>query len=304
MTRLLAFGGFLLGVFGGAALVSPWLWWSGRWALAAWPQADLGWLVDHPFPRYVHRCLLALALAGLWPLTRALGCRTWEAAGWARLPGRWRRMAIGFTVGFLGFSILIAVEMATGARVWKSGLDEGHLAGGILRAAMAGIVVAIAEETLFRGVLFEGLRSPTGAPGAVLATAGSYSLAHFFSRPEPPNEVTWVSGFEVLAGMLSGFGAWDRLLPAFLTLFLLGVLFALMRLRERGVHGAVGLHAALVFWMKMRGLFTATSPIAPSGGDLISGAPALVLTGALVIAYLILSHVRGARSDNDLRPIC
>lgn len=149
MTRARAFCGFVLGVFGGGALVAPWLWWLGRWARTRWPWAELDWLVDHPFPRYVHRCLLVLALAGLWPLSRAVGCRTWEAVGWGGRPGCWRRMAIGFMAGMFGFSVLLGAEMWMGARVWKEGMDGSLLVAGILRAMLAGVVVAVVEETLF-----------------------------------------------------------------------------------------------------------------------------------------------------------
>lgn len=102
--------------------------------------------------------------------------------------------------------------------------------------------------------------------------------------------MTWTAGFQTLIGMLAGFGDWDRLMPEFLTLFLLGFLFARMRFKEGGVHGAVGWHAALVFWIKMRGLLTGTSPIGLKGGDLLSGEPALLLTGLFVLAYS--SHAR------------
>lgn len=74
MNRLGALGVYFAWVFGGGALVAPRIWWLGKATDAAWPDGGLGGLVDHLFPRYVHRCLLVLALAGLWPLTRALGC--------------------------------------------------------------------------------------------------------------------------------------------------------------------------------------------------------------------------------------
>lgn len=286
MTRVRALGAYLIWVFAGATLLAPWVWWLAKGASSAWPEAELGWLVDHPFSRYVHRCLLVLAVAGLWPLTRAMGCRTWEAAGWRASAGGMRRMGWGFVAGILGFSLLVGVEGWMGARDWKEGISWGKVAGGAGSAILAAGVVATIEETLFRGVLFGGMQSAIGGRGAILVSSGFYSLVHFFGRPGSPAEVTWLSGVETLLGMMGGLVEWSRLVPAFVTLFLLGLLLGLSRYRDGSVHFSVGLHAGLVFWVKMRGVLTQTPPGQARGGDLLQGWLPLVMTWVGLMFYL------------------
>jgi membrane protease YdiL (CAAX protease family) len=85
---------------------------------------------------------------------------------------------------------------------------------------------------------------------------------------------------------------WGRLMPAFVTLFLLGVLLGLSRQREGNVYFAMGLHAGIVFSAKMRGLFTQNGEGVLQGGELMSSWPALLLSVVGVVAYYCHSRVR------------
>ena len=55
-------------VFVGGALLAPWLYWLAQAFAHSFPK-----IAAEPFNRFVNRSLLFLALAGLWPLLRALG---------------------------------------------------------------------------------------------------------------------------------------------------------------------------------------------------------------------------------------
>jgi len=282
--------------------MAPWVWWLGKGVAAAWPHEGLDRLVDHPFSRYVHRCLLVLAVAGLWPLTRALGCASWESVGWSRVAGGARRVGWGFAIGLWGMVILVALEGWMGEREWRRGLNGDAVTMGVFRAALSGSVVAMIEETLFRGVLFSGLRPAVGVVGAVVLPSLLYSAVHFLRRPEVPDAMTWFSGFETLLGMLRGLGAWDRLVPAFGTLFLLGVLFGLSRSREGSLYFSLGLHAALVFSGKMRGILTQAGDGAQQGGDLNSGWLAFAMTVTGVVIYSVVGRCRSGDRMGQNRP--
>ncbi len=294
MNRLGALGVYLVCVIGGGALVAPWIWWLGKAMASTWPEAGLVWLVDHPFPRYVRRCVLALALVGLWPLTRALGCASWTAVGWGQQAGAGQRLGWGFGAGMCGILVLVGAELCLADRGWQREWNVSAMALGLGRAAFSAGVVAILEETLFRGVLMGGLRPALGGAGAVVVTSLLYSASHFLRKPDAPHEVTWTTGYETLLGMLGTLVMWDRLMPAFVTLFLLGVLLGLSRLREGNVYFAMGLHAGIVFSAKMRGLFTQNGEGVPQGGELMSSWLALLVSVVGVIAYYC--HSRG-RSD-------
>lgn len=295
MNRLGALGVYMVWVFGGGALVAPWIWWLGQSVAAYLPEAGLGWLVDHPFPRYVRRCLLVLALLGLWPLTRALGCASWKAVGWGREADAGRRLVWGGGAGVFGVLVLVGAEGWLGDRAWHQGWDASAVALGLCRAALSAGVVAMLEETLFRGVLLGGLRPAVGGAGAVVVTSLLFSASHFLRKPDAPDQVTWTTGCETLLGMMGTLGMLDQLLPAFVTLFLLGVLLGLSRQREGNVYFAMGLHAGLVFAAKVRGLFTQSSEGRPQGGELMSGWLALLLSVVGVVIYYSISRGRKDR---------
>lgn len=112
----------------------------------------------------------------------------------------------------------------------------------------------------------------------MVVTSLLFSASHFLRRPDAPHELTWITGYETLLAMLGALARWDRLLPAFVTLFLLGALLGLSRHREGNVYFSVGLHAGIVMAAKMRGLFIQAREGAAEGGELMSGWLALVLS--------------------------
>ena len=70
---------YLAAVFLGGALLAPALHAMVTWGGGHWPALQS--LAEKPFHRYVSRSILVIAVAGLWPLLRALGVRTWRDAG-------------------------------------------------------------------------------------------------------------------------------------------------------------------------------------------------------------------------------
>ncbi len=277
-------------VFVGGALLAPWLWW-GAQAWASEPGAP-GWaaaLAHQPFHRYVHRCLLGLALAGLLPMARILGCRHWRDVGLARDPRAWGNAARGARLGFLMFAALLLYELATHVREGRSGLTIAGALSAVGRASLSAIAVAVIEEILFRGVLFGGLRGSLGILQAMLLSSAVYAIVHFMDRPPAPVAVGWDSGLEAVRQMLAGSLSLARLVPGFFTLFAAGTLLAWMYQRTGTLYFSMGLHSGWVFWIKMRGWVTAPgSGATASGGrwELVSGWPALVVI-VIVLAWIV-----------------
>jgi len=211
-------------------------------------------------------------------------------------------MARGWGVGFVGFAALFLIELSGGARTWKADLTAAAAIAGAAKALVAAVVVSGIEETLFRGVAFAGLRPAVGGPNALVLSALLYSAAHFFARPEPPARPGIGSGFETLAGMMTGFADPDRLIPAFATLFVLGSVLALSRWDAGDLYFAFGLHSGVVFWSKMRGVLTRTAPGNAGGGDLVSGWPALALACVVLVLYWVIRRERFRAGDGVRQP--
>jgi membrane protease YdiL (CAAX protease family) len=118
------------------------------------------------------------------------------------------------------------------------------IAGGLL----SGLIVALIEETFFRGALFSAVRHESGATMAVILPSLLYASVHFLGGRLrlPREEVEWSTGFAVLGKLLEKYSAPLDLVDSFLALFAVGVLLALVRLRTGTIAACIGLHASWV----------------------------------------------------------
>lgn len=275
---------WLLVYLGAVLIVGPMLA-PGLYKLTAWAGTVVpgcAELAQQPFRRFVHRSLLGVALVGLWPLVWALGFRSWREVGWVKPAGQGRNLLVGLGLGLGSLMGLAVLGLACGARRLEPSLTWEKLAGA---AASAG-VVAVLEETLFRGVVFGALRRAHHWIVAAGFSSVVYALVHCFAKPPPPAEVTWVSGFTTLAHMLRGFVQVDTLLPEVVVLTLAGAVLAAAYERTNTLYASVGLHAAWIVSARLYG--SLTKPVADTadwfwgGAGLTDGwAAGLVLAGLL-----------------------
>lgn len=268
---------YLAAVFFGAAMIAPWVY-LGVQQFA--PGSGLG---HQPFHRYVNRCLLGLALAGLWPLVRALGLKSGAEIGW-RPHRTWLReagMGAGFGLGSLALATLAALIF--GGRLWRADHTAGEWTKHILGAAGTALTVSFLEELLFRGVVFSALRRTVSWATATAVSSGVYALVHFFQKPPAPPFVDGLTGFAVLQQMLHGFTDWHELAPGLFTLTLAGALLAWARERTGALWYGMGLHAGWIFWLKSYGFLTTGAPAANPGiwgtARLYDGWAALLVLG-------------------------
>ncbi len=126
----------------------------------------------------------------------------------------------GFTISsILVFLILITI-ISTESGYWVGKIYPDIFFNGILLM----IGVGLAEELIFRGWLLEELKNQFGLKNAIVAQASVFSIVHIgFDLP-----------FFQMISILTG-------------LFLLGILLALIRLKDRSsLWGCIGLHGGLV----------------------------------------------------------
>src|SRR5439155_11281924 len=151
MRPLRALAIYLITVFFGGALVAPCVFW-----LIQMFGTSLPHLAASPFHRFVNRSFLGLALLGIWPLARSFGFRGLNDLGLVSPAQQWKKLGIGFALGFLLLAVVALVALGAGARVVPENVP--HLLQRLLGVSLTAIVVAVLEELLFRGVLFGGLR--------------------------------------------------------------------------------------------------------------------------------------------------
>lgn len=241
-----ALWGFLIFVFIGAALVSPWIYHA---------CVAFGW-TGIPFRRIVDRCLIVLALIGLWPFMRALGVRSRAELGLKNDPQLGRDLAIGLVIGTVLLVLAASLSLAVGASHWvpRNGWPKQ-----ILSALVTAVTVALLEEILFRGAIYTALTRVWGAFAGLWVSSGLYAILHFFARPENPTVIDWKAGFVVLGRMLQGFADFQQVVPGFFSLALLGVILVLAFRRTGALFMSMGIHAGVVFGVKLFGFAADTN---------------------------------------------
>jgi uncharacterized protein len=293
MRPLRALVAYIVVVFVGGALLAPWLYWLAHAFAHEFPK-----IAAVPFNRFVDRSLLLLALAGLWPLLRALGVTSWREAGVVEPHGQWKKLFGGLLVGFLSLTVVAGTALVCGNRVQVQGVNAHEVVATIFNAVGAAVIVAVMEELLFRGGIFGGLRKFFYWPLALVISSMVYALAHFLRRVDFTSDVGWQSGLVVLSRKLVGFVEFQALMPEFLNLTVVGLLLGLAYQRTGNLYFSIGLHAGWVFWLKTYGALTATAPHAATWfwgtGKMIDGWLALIV---LVVVLALFKFLPAGRKS-------
>jgi len=287
MRSLWALVGYIVAVFVGGALLAPWLYWLAQVFAHAFPH-----IAAAPFHRFVDRSLLVFALAGLWPLLRALGMTSWCEIGLVRPHGQLKKLFGGLLLGFITLAVVVGMAIVCGNRVFIQMTTAYKVITLIFSAFGTAVIVAVIEEILFRGGVFGGLRKLFNWPFALLISSVIYALAHFLHPAEFTGTVTWNSGLVLLPQMLGGFADFYAFVPAFFSLILAGTLLGLAYQRTGNLYFSIGLHAGWIFWLKTYGALTASAPRPATcfwgTGKMVDGWLAFVVLAATLALFKFL----------------
>ena len=169
--------------------------------------------------------VLFLLVMPRWATLRWSEAQPWRRLGLiARKPKARIDQVISLGVGLLMSTALIGLIVSllvfTGNGSWRGNLEVQAM----LNCLLLALGVGFAEELIFRAWLWEELTKILGSRGGLLSQAALFSLVH----------TRFNLGFRPMLGLLTG-------------LFLLGLILALLRLRDEGsLWGCIGLHGGLV----------------------------------------------------------
>jgi uncharacterized protein len=222
-----------------AALTSPWV------------QALLAPIAVFPLHRVFSRMtMLGVIACTAWLLLRQ-GLTQRELLGFNRpWPQFLRRMLMGLLGGLTLMTLALVPLFLLDIRTWSSRMPGG--AGGLLLLTLkglgSGLLVALIEESFFRGALQGALRRQGAIAWALFAVPTFYSVVHFLGRATsvPYESVTAWSGFTAWQGFFTLLADPLRIADAFVALYCVGLLLALVRQRWGDLAGCIGLHAGFV----------------------------------------------------------
>ena len=255
------------------------------------------WLLLHPhfnfpFHRLGERIGMLALLVGFVLVAKRAGLADKRSLGYA-LPRRRfvHEMLLALAIGAITMLAVVGIMTALGLLRWSdtASLSATALLQLVAARLLSGIAVALIEETFLRGAMFTAVERESGVRTAIVLTAVIYSATHFFASFHiAADRVTASSGFDLLAGTLHLFGNPLAIIDAFLCLFAVGVVLAVIRALTGNIAACLGLHAGWVWVMLVTHQLTT-----PVRGEplsfLLSGFDGFV--GWLVLGWTILLGV-------------
>jgi membrane protease YdiL (CAAX protease family) len=235
--------GYLALVFPGGALLAPLAWFCVHGS-----PAPLSFLNEHDdFHRYVTRCIMILALAGLWPLLKMNAMATRKAIGL----GPWRSARLHFNwsfgIGVGSFILLAIMGVATTSMTWETGKPVAEWARHFKNTLLAMVLVSLIEEVLFRGVLFGGMRRSLDWRWAAAMASVVFALAHFLNaKPPNPESFSLVTGLTFLPSMFHGPAGDAHWGARFINLFMAGMILCGLYKNTGNLYSSMAVHAGWI----------------------------------------------------------
>ena len=165
-----------------------------------------------------------------------------------------------------GIGIMLVLELflfGLGINILESSLDISFATISILllKAILAGLVIGLIEETLFRGAILGGFIAKMGTIAAVISSSMIYAAVHFLKFRALPadTDINWYTGLEMFQKGFYRFSD-PSIIDMFLTLFALGVLLSLVRIKKGNIYQCIGIHAGIVFTIKLINKITDYAP--------------------------------------------
>lgn len=259
-------------------------------------------LRDVAFDDMVMRLLKLYALLGLWPLLAAFGLN--NRSGWGYGASRVGRgfpagLAIGAVVGVATMALVVIVLLACGIRVLRPGVELSPvlLAVMVLQSVFVGSIVAVMEETWFRGALHSCVAHVGNQAVAIVSIALIYGAMHFVGSDIniPADDAGWLSGTAVLFTSFDGFGN-SALVDSLFGFVAGGLLLGLVRYRTGRVAECIGIHAG--WFVVVRILRYTTYPNADASWSFMIGnynGVVGLLVGLWFTMLAIAYYFRGGR---------
>lgn len=287
LTILLAYFAW---VFLGAALLAPWI--HALIHSLAGTFDFLAPLKEQAFHRYLSRTIQVFAVLGLCLFIRETGIKL-RARDDAAKAARWRNLGSGFLLALGSVAIVAVVLTLVGVRQFDTSHTASEIVSHFWKATLTGALVAVFEEILFRGVLFAWLRQTTSLIPAMIVSSAIYALLHFMQNPQHTGPVTWSTGLTMLPALLGFFADTKILLPAGLSLFIVGTILACAFHRSGSLYFSIGLHSGWILWGKSFGVFTRD---ASSNNQAIWGSGKLIdgwfLVPVLCLVFWCVTRIR------------
>lgn len=209
---------------------------------------------SYPFEKVTSKLTLLLLIISIYPLSRQLDYTAGDLGLGGPKRAFYSKVISGFLAGLLILAIAIMLELYLQIRLFDEEIVFSiTLALKLIsKALLSGLLIAIIEETLFRGLLFRYIEKRSTAHLAIFLSAFFYAALHFL-QPETaiePSELNFLSGFKIVTYSFANL-ANPEIFDSLFALFLVGTLLAIVRKQTKSIAHCIGMHASWVFLLKV-----------------------------------------------------
>ncbi len=268
-------------------------------ALLGYPAFQLTqWLnPDWAFHKVISRLWQLLMIVGIALCIWRLGLRDKHDWGYGLArPVFLRQFGLALALGVATMLPMTWVILALGLREPRLEWDLMLLAQGIASGFIAGLAVALIEETFFRGLMYRAIVRERGLLLAAVSTSLLYAAVHFLARSRIASEdVHWGSGLDLLGGAFARFADPATMIDSFTALALVGLLLALVRHWTGAIAAGMGLHMGWVWVIKATTVTTVGSGATSEWSGLVSrfdGFTGWLVAGWCALILLVLLATR------------
>ena len=212
-------------------------------------------IINMPFHKFIGHVTLLTGIISCFIYLKITDVPLIKGFGFGRNKNIFMQLILkGWLFGLLILSVLIMLYLVLGIYIIEEDLKLSLLfiTKLFIKTLLAGSVIAIIEESIFRGALFSGLEKKGGPLLAVIITSLLYASVHFikYRQAVPAVDIYWFSGVLMIPDALYRFSD-PAIIDSFLTLAVLGVFLSITRLKTGNIALAIGIHAGIVMVMKI-----------------------------------------------------
>lgn len=207
-----------------------------------------------PLAKMVSKVTQILLLLSIFPLKKYLQFN-WSDLGFASPRVFFKQLGQGLLLGVVTLLPILLTLTALDVHVWDDGRvwTAGKIAEKVGLALFLSLLIGIAEETLFRGLLLASLRRKLGLIAAITLSSLYFAALHFLKSKThiPYSEMALGSGFKLMA---EAFTNWlnPAIISALIALFVVGAFLAIIRsLIPQSLGLCIGCHAGWVWQIKV-----------------------------------------------------
>jgi len=205
------------------------------------------------FERILSRTILILAVLLFYPTCHVLKINNVTSLGFKRedFPSTAIR---SWLLGIVMLAPISIFFVSCDFRLWEPAAQILFAPFAMIASAIvSACIIALIEETLFRGLLQSQLSTAINSFWSIIIVSVLYSSVHFLQAPDLDlnQSIHWYSGFTLLSSAFANLTNIGTFLDAWIALFLAGIFLSLVRLRTNNIIWCIGIHAGWVTHIKV-----------------------------------------------------